>query len=138
MRPSAGGGGALVPSFCFCFCGWWRRGKMREALPYPKRRRRLPIVLSPEEVERLIAGAKNLYHRTLLLTLYGAGLRRSELCRLNDPPQRQYVDEQRATIRSRCRTLVIARPRASLADLRRGESHFARCHSGSRHTYRQL
>ena len=38
-----------------------------------------PIVLSPDEVQRLIAGAKNLYHRTMLLTLYGAGLRRSEL-----------------------------------------------------------
>jgi integrase len=39
------------------------------------------VVLSAEEVQRLIAGAKNLYHRTLLLTLYGTGLRRSEVCR---------------------------------------------------------
>ena len=42
-------------------------------------RRRLPTVLSPEEVRRLIAGAKNLSHRTMLMTLYGTGLRRSEL-----------------------------------------------------------
>jgi hypothetical protein len=33
-------------------------------------------------VRRLIAGVKNLYHRTLLLTLHGAGLRRSEVCQL--------------------------------------------------------
>ena len=59
-----------------------RRRDMHEDLPYPKRRDRLPVVLSPEEVQRLIAGAKNLYHRTLLLTLYGAGLRRAELCDL--------------------------------------------------------
>jgi len=55
---------------------------VREDLPYPKQRLRLPVVLSPDEVQRLIAGAKNLYHRTMLLTLYGAGLRRSELCHL--------------------------------------------------------
>ena len=56
-----------------------QRRDVREDLPYPKRRLRLPVVLSPDEVQRLIAGAKNLYHRTLLLTLYGAGLRRSEV-----------------------------------------------------------
>lgn len=59
-----------------------KRRDMKEDLPYPKRRKRLPVVLSPEEVQRLIAGAKNLYHRTLLLTLYGAGLRRSEVAHL--------------------------------------------------------
>jgi site-specific recombinase XerD len=33
-------------------------------------------------VAQLIAGARNLYHRTLLMTLYSTGLRRAELCRL--------------------------------------------------------
>ena len=66
----------------FFFLRVLKRRHMKEDLPYPKHRRRLPTVLSPEEVQRLIAGAKNLYHRTLLLTLYGTGLRRSELCRL--------------------------------------------------------
>lgn len=59
-----------------------KRRDVKEDLPYPKYRRRLPVVLSQEEVQRLIAGAKNLYHRTLLLTLYGAGLRRSEVAHL--------------------------------------------------------
>jgi site-specific recombinase XerD len=73
---------AQIAALRFFFLRVLKRRDMKEDLPYPKHRRRLPIVLSPEEVQRLIAGAKNLYHRTLLLTLYGAGLRRSELCRL--------------------------------------------------------
>jgi site-specific recombinase XerD len=72
-----------------------RRRNVHEDLPYPKRRDRLPVVLSPEEVQRLIAGAKNLYHRTLLLTLYGTGLRRAELCDLRV----RNIDSQRMMLR---------------------------------------
>ena len=60
----------------------WKTRDMKEDLPYPKERKSLPVILSPGEVEQLIAGARNLYHRTLLMTLYSTGLRRAELCRL--------------------------------------------------------
>jgi site-specific recombinase XerD len=86
---------AVNAALRFFFLRVLKRRDMKEDLPYPKRRRRLPIVLSPEEVERLIAGAKNLYHRTLLLTLYGAGLRRSEVCHLKV----RDIDSQRMVLR---------------------------------------
>jgi site-specific recombinase XerD len=86
---------AVIAALRFFFLRVLKRRDMKEDLPYPKRRRRLPVVLSPEEIERLIAGAKNLYHRTLLITLYGAGLRRSELCRLKV----RDIDSQRMVLR---------------------------------------
>lgn len=66
--------GTVVTQICALrfFCRFvLHRRDVREDLPYPKERLRLPVVLSPDEVQRLIAHAKNLYHRTLLLTLYG-------------------------------------------------------------------
>ena len=90
--------GTVVTQICALrfFCRYvLRRRDVREDLPYPKERHRLPVVLSPEEVQRLIAHAKNLYHRTLLLTLYGAGLRRSEVCQLKV----RDIDSQRMVLR---------------------------------------
>ena len=72
-----------------------KRRDAREDLPYPKQQFRVPVVLSPEEVQRLVANAKNLYHRTRLLTLYGAGLRRSEACQLKV----RDIDSQRMVLR---------------------------------------
>ena len=45
----------------------------------PKRERTLPIVLSKEEVRRILAAANNAKHRLALRCLYGMGLRVSEL-----------------------------------------------------------
>ena len=72
-----------------------RRHFLTEHIPFPKSPRRLPVVLSVEEVARLIDGARNLYHRTLLMTLYSSAVRRSELCRL----QVTDIDSQRMMIR---------------------------------------
>ena len=51
-------------------------------LPPRKRTWRLPEVLSPREVERLLAAAVKLRDRCLLMTAYSAGLRVSELVHL--------------------------------------------------------
>lgn len=50
--------------------------------PYPKRPDSLPVVLSQDEVTRLIDAALTPVHRIVLMTLYGTGLRRAELTRL--------------------------------------------------------
>ena len=68
-----------------------------EQIPFPKRARRLPIVLSPEEVVRLIDSARTLMHRAILMTLYATGLRRAELCRLEIAD----VDRERMVIHVR-------------------------------------
>jgi len=66
----------------FLFVKTLRRPYLLDEIPFPKRPRKLPTVLSPEEVGRLIDSARNLMHRTMLMTLYATGLRRAELCRL--------------------------------------------------------
>ena len=54
----------------------------RVALPQIKQDRKLPTVLSKEEVKRLLKAPKYLKHRLILATLYGCGLRSYELCNL--------------------------------------------------------
>jgi len=71
-----------ICALCFLYIKVLRRRDMKEDLPYPKQRLRLPVILSPDEVAHLIGAAPNLYHRTILMTLYSTGLRRAELCRL--------------------------------------------------------
>lgn len=86
---------AQLAALRFFYLRVLKRRHMKEDLPYPKRSRRLPIILGPEEVERLIAGAQNLFHRTMLMTLYGGGLRRSELLQLKVAD----IDSQRMVLR---------------------------------------
>jgi integrase/recombinase XerD len=71
-----------ISALRFLYVRVLKRRDMKEDLIYPKRPKQLPVVMSPEEVGLLIDSAKNLFHRAMLMTLYGAGLRRSELCRL--------------------------------------------------------
>src|SRR5215470_16628177 len=56
-----------------------RRDMHFDDLPFPKTPRKLPTVLSPEEVRRMIDGTTNLMHRTILIVLYATGVRRTEL-----------------------------------------------------------
>lgn len=53
-----------------------------EKLRHPKRSQRLPIVLSKQEIEQILAQTDNRKHRTLIAIAYAAGLRVSEVVSL--------------------------------------------------------
>ena len=71
------------------------RKQMDFSIPRPKAPAKLPEILSREEVARILSQPKNLKHRVLLMTAYGAGLRVSELVRLRV----RDLDSDRMTIR---------------------------------------
>lgn len=68
-----------------------------EKLVRPKKPFMLPKVISEEEVALLLNACKNAKHRTMLATLYGAGLRRGELLNL----RLQDMDSKRMMIHVR-------------------------------------
>src|SRR3954451_13321028 len=53
-----------------------------ERIPFPRRERKLPLILSREEVKALLQAARSLRHRTMLAVLYGSGLRVAEAAHL--------------------------------------------------------
>lgn len=69
----------------------------RYGLPPRPRGRKLPAVLSMEEVSRLISCIDNLKHRVMIKTIYSAGLRVSEAIRLK--PEHIESDPSRMVIR---------------------------------------
>ncbi len=70
---------------------------MIEHIPFPKQPKRLPVVLSRQEVQRLFEAVSNLKHRTILMTLYATGLRIAEALAL----QILDIDRERMLIRVR-------------------------------------
>jgi len=68
-----------IVSFYKNVCKW---GETRFQIPPRPRIKKLPVVFSVEEVKRLLDAVDNLKHLVLLETVYSAGLRVSELVRL--------------------------------------------------------
>lgn len=63
-------------------------------IEYPKSDKKLPIVLSVEEIQKMFSVCENLKHRVILALLYSCGLRVSELINL----KWQHVDRSRMII----------------------------------------
>jgi integrase/recombinase XerD len=74
-----------------------RRDLAYDDLIFPKTPRKLPVVLSQQEVKRLIEAAPNLLYRTVLMVLYSTGVRRTEasLLKVSD------IDSERRVIHVR-------------------------------------
>jgi site-specific recombinase XerD len=72
----------IVSALRFFYAVTLARPGMVEMLPYGKRTKRLPTVLSVEEVNQLLTAARPGQQRMLLTTAYACGLRVSELVHL--------------------------------------------------------
>jgi site-specific recombinase XerD len=66
-----------------------------EQIPFGKRPKKLPSVLGPEDVQRLLASTTAITPRMVLTTLYAGGLRLQEALQL----QLKDIDSQRGQIR---------------------------------------
>ncbi|MCK6551835.1 site-specific integrase [Myxococcota bacterium] len=69
-----------------------------ERVAYAKRPKKLPTVLSPEEVAALLEAVRPVMYRVALMTAYAAGLRVSETVRLRP----EDIDSPRMLIHVRC------------------------------------
>jgi integrase len=84
----------VLAALRFFFNKALKRNWSVEETPYPKRPYQLPVILSQEEVGRLIECALTPVHRTILKTLYATGMRRAELAnlKLSDIDSRRMVN----------------------------------------------
>ncbi len=67
------------------------------AIERPRKKKKLPIVLSIEEVKKMINSTENIKHRCILEVLYSTGIRRSELLNLKLTD----IDSERMVIKVR-------------------------------------
>lgn len=51
-------------------------------IPKPKRNKKIPVILTPEEIKKMIEKTSNIKHRLILKILYGCGLRVAEIINL--------------------------------------------------------
>jgi site-specific recombinase XerD len=66
-----------------------------EVLPLPRKPQKLPIILSPDEVQQFLGCVLDLKHHAILTTCYAAGLRISEAVHLKPTD----IDSQRMVVR---------------------------------------
>jgi len=79
----------------FLYAVTLKQERVIEMIPTPKAEYRLPVILSPEEVLRLLQAAPSFSHRVIFSTMYGTGVRVSEALHL----RASHIDSQRRMIR---------------------------------------
>src|SRR6202050_4693481 len=83
-----------------------------DRIPLPRYEKKLPVILSKAEVKALLEAPKNLGHRAILATLYGAGLRVSEVANLKvcDLDRERHVIWVRGGKGRKDRQVMLAEP----------------------------
>jgi site-specific recombinase XerD len=79
----------------FLYAVTLKQDRVIEMIPAPKAEHRLPVILSPEEVLRLLQAAPSFSYHVIFSTMYGTGVRVSEALHLRVP----LIDSQRMMIR---------------------------------------
>lgn len=82
----------------FFYCITLRQPLFKLNLPATKVTYKLPDILSAHEVQRIIKAVGNIRYRTMLMVIYGAGLRVSEAVHL----KMSDIDGDRMTLHIRC------------------------------------
>jgi len=86
-----------IAALKFFFNDTLKRPEVMGSFPALKSPRRLPTVLSKNEVEKILWSVQSIKYRAVLMATYGAGLRISEACALHIAD----IDSQRMLIRVR-------------------------------------
>ena len=84
----------IVCALRFFYAKTLKRSFLLQDIPFPRKEQRLPLILSREEVARILTAPQHLKSRALLMTIYAAGLRRSEVAGLRVTD----IDSARMTI----------------------------------------
>jgi integrase/recombinase XerD len=72
----------IVSGLRFLYAHTLQRQIGMERIPFPRYEKKLPVILSREEVKALLEAPKNLGHRTILTIMYASGPRISEVAHL--------------------------------------------------------
>ena len=83
----------MLSAFRFFFRNIIKTDKIREQ-KRPRQDKRLPVVLTKQEIQKMINLERNLKHRLLLMLVYSSGLRVSEVVKL----KKQNIDLERKSI----------------------------------------
>src|SRR5260370_28412765 len=79
---------AYIQTVCglrFLYSNTLHRSVSIDRIPLPRYEKKLPVILSPAAVQRLLATPKNLSHRPILTTMHPAGPTVSEIPTPNPP-----------------------------------------------------
>lgn len=126
---------ALVYSSLHHFLKNFAKSDVMEEIKRPKKGRKLPVVMTQDEIKKLLKATKNLKERLVLMLLYSSGLRVSELTKLkiNDLD----IEERTAIVRggkgNKDRLVILSENWASLLNeyikRRKVKSDYVFCNS---------